>query len=222
MAASARTRAATRLFATAIGWAGLAALLALLILFAGPRLLGGHSYAVLSDSMRGAVDTGDQVIVMPQAASTLRPGQIAAFDDPSGSGQLLQHRVVRSELAQGRIEVTTRGDANTAIERWQVPADGEVGRVVARVPWAGYAFGRLGTTAGRIALPLIAVIAATALLLGAIWTGRGRGPAAAIAGVCVLAAALGTGGISGHLSSTTVNSGNQFSAADDFDDPGGG
>ena len=35
--------------------------------------------------------------------------------------------------------MVTRGDANEAAERWVLPADARTRRMVARIPWAGYA-----------------------------------------------------------------------------------
>jgi len=150
-------------------WAVLAAVVGLLLMMAAPKLVGGQGYAVLSNSMKGAVDTGDQVVVLPQAAREIRVGEIVAFDDPDGSGKLFQHRVQHLERIGSELEVTTKGDANTGDERWRVPVDGEVGRVVAVVPGAGYVLGRLGTPIGRGLLIALAALAALAVALTTIW-----------------------------------------------------
>ncbi|HRP07702.1 MAG TPA: hypothetical protein PLL69_04375 [Gemmatimonadales bacterium] len=57
-------------------------------------------------------------------------------------------------------DVITRGDANLVGEEWTLPADGTVGRVVLRIPYAGYVVGSLGTPAGQIGLAVVALFLA--------------------------------------------------------------
>jgi signal peptidase len=56
----------------------------------------------------------------------------------------------------------TKGDANNTAERWNVPADGSIGRVAYDVPKVGYAMAYMGGRHGRLLL-----IALPALLLAA-------------------------------------------------------
>jgi hypothetical protein len=66
----------------------------------------------------------------------------------------------------GMAQMITKGDANGGTETWSVRADGQVGRVVLRVPKAGYALTALRTPGG----PLAFVVAPAALLgLGLLW-----------------------------------------------------
>ncbi|MBN8867033.1 MAG: signal peptidase I [Solirubrobacterales bacterium] len=157
-----------RLVVTALLWALISFLGGLLLILALPRAMGGQSMAVLSGSMAPAVETGDEVIVMPEPVEQLEPGQIAVFDDPD-SGRLLNHRVQSIVEGADGVHVVTLGDANTAPERWSVPAGQEVGKVVARVPKIGFVLGRLNT---RIALLFAVVLPALVLaawLLTSIW-----------------------------------------------------
>ncbi len=151
-----------RLGATALLWAVTFFVAGMLVVVAAPRLLGGQSMAVLSGSMSPAVRTGDQVIVLPVRARDIKVGQIAVFSDPDRPGTLLNHRVQAIRPEGGRTGVVTMGDANSAPERWVVEGDGEIGRVVARIPGAGHLFGRLDPR--RVLLGLVAL---PALILGA-------------------------------------------------------
>ena len=78
----------------------------------------------------------------------MRGGDVLAFEDPRGTERILVHRVVRAQpvpapLAQGRygerrrVELVTRGDANTGTERFRVDADGELGRYAFHLPAVG-------------------------------------------------------------------------------------
>lgn len=164
-----RLEIATRMLLTGVVWAAGTVAILLVLVLAAPKLVGGQSFAVLSDSMHGAVDTGDEVVVLKQPASEIEPGQIVAFNDPEGTGKLFQHRVQRVDQRAGWIEVVTKGDANTASESWRTAVDSDVGRVVLVVPKAGFLLGKLGdpdVRTGVLGVP--AVLVAVLMLIG-IW-----------------------------------------------------
>ena len=158
-----------RLFGTAALWAILAFVAGLFILVAAPKVLGGQSMAVLSDSMSPAVETGDEVIVLPVDAAALEPGEIAVFNDPKGTGRVYQHRVQWVLTDVDRVRVVTKGDANSNAERWSVPLGKDVGRVVARVPKAGFLLGRMDSPWLFLALVAIPALLLAGSLLVSIW-----------------------------------------------------
>jgi signal peptidase I len=158
-----------RLFAAVILWAVIAFTAGLLVLVAAPRVIGGQSMAVLSDSMSPAIRTGDEVVVLPVDAAALKPGQIAVFNDPAGTGKVLQHRVQWVTTDVDRIRVITKGDANSKPERWSVPIGEDVGRVVATVPIAGYVFGRMDSPVLFVVLIAIPALLLAGSLLISIW-----------------------------------------------------
>lgn len=160
--------------------AGLA--LGMLTVLAISYAAGFRSMTVMSGSMEPAVHTGDVVVNRPISPLEARPGDVVTFRDPDGGDRFITHRVRRIHARDGRVGFVTKGDANTATERWSVPAGGEIGRVEHRLPRLGYAL--VWARAPRARLILIAV---PALLLGAfliaeIWrprrTERLHGPAA--------------------------------------------
>lgn len=169
-----------RLVATVAGWALASALLGLLVVMAGPRLLGGHSYTVLSNSMSPAIETGDQVIALPRPILGLSPGEIVVFADPEGSGRLFQHRVQRVWRRDGEVEVVTMGDANSGYERWSLPADARVEQVESVIPAVGFLIGRLGEERWRSLASGVAWLAFLTIFLVTIWR-RPAGPGGEVA-----------------------------------------
>jgi len=119
----------------------LAALLVVLtLLVVVPRLLGWAPLTVLTGSMEPAIPTGSQVVVAPvRDVSTLEVGDVVTVmpypDDPT----LVTHRIVaRSDSAVGPTFVT-QGDANDAVDGWEVSETQIRGEVRYWVPLAGYA-----------------------------------------------------------------------------------
>jgi signal peptidase len=138
---------------------GLVVGLALALL--GPLAFGGRTFAVLSGSMEPTLHVGDLVLEKKVAAPDIHAGDIVTFRSPEDSSKLITHRVRRVVIADGIVKVTTKGDANLAVERWTVPANGSVGRALGRVPKIGYLLVWTRTPAGRLLL-----IALPACLLG--------------------------------------------------------
>lgn len=116
---------------------------ALALILVAPKVVGGQSLSVLSGSMAPAVNTGDMVVIVPQAAEDIKIGQIVAFNDPNGSGDLYQHRVQYVGESGNTIQVVTKGDANVSGEKWQTRPGSDVGRVALVVPKLGFAIGTL-------------------------------------------------------------------------------
>jgi signal peptidase len=80
-----------------------------------------------------------------------RPGDILTFQDPLSPRQLT-HRLQKVRVEGDTFHMTTLGDANDAPERWSVPRNGEIGRVVAHMPKLGYVRAELGGRVARLAL----------------------------------------------------------------------
>lgn len=157
----------SRRLGTFVLWLGLGMLFTALLAAAGPLAIGDRSFTMRSGSMAPAIDSGDVVVTEPIAPAEARVGDIVTFRDPEGSGKLFSHRVQSVRPAGATVAFVTRGDANSSTERWNVAADGSVGKVVYIVPKIGYALVWTGTTPARIALIVI-----PALLL--CWTGLAR------------------------------------------------
>jgi signal peptidase len=119
--------------------------------------------------MEPAVSTGDVVVEEEIPASAAVVGNIVTFKDPEGSGTLITHRVRSVRGRAGRLEFTTRGDANNAFDRWSVPVGAKVGRVTYRVPKLGYALVPLEGIGGRVLLIVLPALLLLMLGLARIW-----------------------------------------------------
>ena len=136
-----------------------------------PLALGDRSYVVRSGSMAPAIDTGDVVVAEPVSPLEVEVGQIVTFDNPEAEGALTTHRAITIDRNGEDIRFTTRGDSNTSVERWSVPADGQIGRVLYRVPKLGFASVAIQTPTGRIGLVVLPALLLAATGLARIWKG---------------------------------------------------
>ena len=173
-------------FAVRLSWlfarsAAVGAIVALVLTAAVPVVFGGRTFTVMSGSMEPNVSTGDLVVTLPIAPGDAGTGDIVTFNDPSGSGKLLTHRVATARLKGDTFHFATKGDANTNVERWTVPADGRVGRVVMRMPKLGYAMALSRRPAARVALIVLPALLLAGFALAAIWRKEEEGTADATA-----------------------------------------
>jgi signal peptidase I len=153
-------------------WVCLGLVFASLLAVAGPLALGDRSFTMRSGSMTPAIEAGDVVVTEPLPPLSVKVGDVVTFRDPEGSGRLYSHRVQSIRPVGEDVRFVTRGDANTATERWSVPADGTVGRVLYRIPKIGYALVWTGTVPVRIALIAIPALLLCGTGLARIWRPR--------------------------------------------------
>ncbi len=150
-------------------WVALGAGAGLALAVAGPYVFGGRSFTVMSGSMHPAIDTGDVVIDEKIAPRDARVGDIVTFPDPERGGKLVTHRLRSLHREGSSMSAVTKGDANTGVEHWRVPASGQIGRVIYRVPKLGYAMSYIRRPYGRIVLMGIAIAVIAAIALARIW-----------------------------------------------------
>lgn len=150
-------------------WSIVGLVLGTLIAAAAPLVIGGHSYTVRSGSMTPTIRTGDIIVAEPIEPLRAQVGSVVTFSDPSDSGRLLTHRVRAMHLSGRRVDFITQGDANTAPERWTVPVDGRIGRVLYRLPKLGYVLFWTGSPVARIALTSVPAVLLLLLILGRLW-----------------------------------------------------
>ncbi len=151
--------------------AGVAGVLALTLLV--PLAFHGRPLTVMSGSMQPTIMTGDVVIAMPIAPLDARPGDIVSFNDPGRGGKLVTHRVRSMRQVGGKVSFTTRGDANTGVEKWRVSADHMISRTVLRLPKLGRALVFARTRTGLLTLVLVPLLLLGTLEIASIWKDDG-------------------------------------------------
>jgi signal peptidase I len=134
-----------------------------------PSLLGGRALTVLSGSMEPAVGVGDIVINSSVSPADVRVGDIVTFPDPEQSSRLITHRVRQVRIADGVAHFVTKGDNTNAIERWDLPARGSIGRVEYRIPLLGFLVFWLHGPFARIALIVLPALLLAGFELRRIW-----------------------------------------------------
>ena len=160
---------ALRIAAQGLGWVAAGLALGLVIAIAGPLALGERPYTVLSGSMEPSIGTGDVVIVKRISPLEARAGDVVTFADPEGTGRLITHRVRSSQVRAGDVSFVTKGDANNAVERWRVPAEGVISRVQYRVPEVGRLAVLTRTRTGLLLLVLVPTLLLGVHELARIW-----------------------------------------------------
>ena len=139
------------------------------IALAAPLAFDARPLDVLSGSMEPVLGTGDISVVRSIAPLDARPGDIVTFRDPDNSARLITHRVGSMRVQGDAVVFVTRGDANNVSERWRVPADGEIARIVYRIPELGWVLTYARAQGLFVALLGAALALLLVLELAAIW-----------------------------------------------------
>jgi signal peptidase len=150
-------------------WAVVACAAAVALAVGLPHAFGFKSFTVMSGSMEPAIGTGAVVVERPIAPRGAGVGDVVTFKDPEGGERLITHRVKSVRVRGGTARFVTKGDANNAVERWSVPAEGSIGRVAYDVPKVGYAMAYAGGRHGRILLIALPALLLAAYELARIW-----------------------------------------------------
>src|SRR5262249_5139981 len=130
---------------------------------------GYSSLAVLSGSMTPTLRVGDVVVEHHVHPLSIRIGDIVTFRVPEHQERLYTHRVVEMSAEGDGVSFVTRGDANTGVERWTIPAAGTLVRVEYRIPYLGYVTNRAGSRLGRIAFLVVPALLLAVAELRRIW-----------------------------------------------------
>jgi len=199
------------------------ALLSVWLLTLGLLYVGGYRPLVVhSASMAPAVDSGDLVITRAVAPGAVAVGDIVSFHDRTREGRLITHRVTELHHERRGVAFVTRGDVNTAAERWSGDSGARVGKLALRIPLAGYAL--IWLTRPAIILALLAIV--LTLLASAVLAARATRHArrgvvrAMLAGLAsaagIVSVPIMLGATEGAFSAVADNPANTFQAAASF------
>ncbi|MBR6114873.1 MAG: signal peptidase I [Oscillospiraceae bacterium] len=112
-----------------------------------PRFMGYEVYNVVSGSMAPAIPVGSMVLVEPEEAELIEPGEVIAFYNGSA---VVTHRVL--EIRRISREFVTKGDANENEDLAKVPFTSLIGVVRWHVPYLGEFTAFISTVIGKIYL----------------------------------------------------------------------
>lgn len=146
---------------------GLALGIAVALLWVVP--FGGRALIEMSGSMAPTLEPGDVVVGRQISPLDARVGDVITFRDPEGSGRLLTHRVRHIRIDGANVRFVTRGDANTATERWTVAASGRIGRASYHLPLLGFALTWTTGTVGKLLFSVLPILLFAFLVLRRIW-----------------------------------------------------
>jgi signal peptidase len=160
------------------------AVLCLLAVTLGPRLLDYRTATMLTASMSPGIRPGDVIVDTPLALSDVRPGQVLTYHIPVEDHRVVSHRVIEVQRpAPGVVNVRTQGDANPAPDPWTATLTGDtVWQVRAVVPKAGVVIRALRTPWVHTALTGAVPVLVLCWLLMGIWWPAKPAEAAAPAG----------------------------------------
>jgi signal peptidase len=154
-----------------LGWAALA-------LAVAQHVYGFETFTVLTGSMRPAIPVGALVVEHKVPASSIKVGDVITFHPSTDPGIVITHRViqVRTLTVAGvdKRYFVTQGDANPVPDPGGVPAAGDIGRVDASYPYAGYVTWFLQQPLVRTALLLLPLLLMATLVIEYAWPRRRR------------------------------------------------
>ena len=166
--AAARSAAATVLTVAAV-------VLAAAVLV--PAVAGLQRYVITSGSMTGTYDRGSVVYGRAVPVASLRVGDVITYAPPAGEGPggLVTHRIVRiHERRDGTRVFRTRGDANSADDPWRFELHQPTqARVVASVPYVGFAIAALADRHVRMAVIGLPALLIALLVAASTWREAG-------------------------------------------------
>jgi signal peptidase I len=115
------------------------------------------------------VRVGDVVIDRGTSPRRVHVGDVITFVDPTGKPKTITHRIIAVIPSGKRVLFTTKGDANSNVERFTMPAEGRVGLVLYRVPRVGYVLLWVRRPIGRVVLIALPALVLLGLELGRLW-----------------------------------------------------
>ncbi|HET7487889.1 MAG TPA: signal peptidase I [Acidimicrobiales bacterium] len=122
---------------------------------------------VLSGSMRPTFGPGSLLVTRQVPVEDVRPGEVIVFHAPAGQGDYA-HRVTSLTPAD-RPVVTTKGDANPAVDPWKAELLGRsVPVVVTSVPGVGRVLSAAQEAGIRVALIVFAGLVVLVVGVGGI------------------------------------------------------
>jgi signal peptidase len=127
--------------------------IAFLALAIGPRTGAYRTTTMLTGSMRPLYPPGSVLLLVPQDAADLAPGQVITFRAPVEDKRVVTHRVVSVDHSGPTPVIVTKGDANNGNDPWVATVTSDkVWRVKGVVPYLGRAIQELRRPTAQLVL----------------------------------------------------------------------
>src|ERR1051326_5979558 len=128
-------------------------LIALVLAGTAPSLFGFESFVVFSGSMEPALGVGDLAVVQIVKSTELKEGDVITYRPAQQPELLVTHRLVQIGLDdRGRLQFTTKGDANNVVDQVAVRPEAVLGRFAYSIPKLGYLVDFAKRPEGRVLL----------------------------------------------------------------------
>ena len=111
-------------------------------------------YTILTQSMYPTIKAGDIVVTYKDKDNNYNTGDIITFTT-NGSSITVTHRITEIYEVNGKRTYRTKGDNNNTDDMTTIPAENVIGRVVFRIPKAGYIQQFMVTKTGWIVVVVI-------------------------------------------------------------------
>lgn len=111
-------------------------------------------YTILTQSMYPEIKAGDIVITYKNKNNKYNTGNIITFTT-NNSNITITHRIIEIYEVNGKRTYKTKGDNNNTADMTTVPAENVIGRVVFKIPKAGYIQQFMVTKTGWIVVVVI-------------------------------------------------------------------
>ncbi len=128
-----------------------------------------HFMRVISPSMEPAVRVGNVVVLKPISTMNLVEGQVVILPVPDEGGVMYAHRLISVREVDGKVVVTTKGDANPAADPWELQIESaSVPLVVGQIPVPGVFAGLGGRGMTQLLAVLLLALIAAPMMMGMI------------------------------------------------------
>jgi len=115
-------------------------ILAFIVGFLLPFLVGGKWVMILSGSMTPTLEVGGLALTWPVDSDTVKVNDVITYEAPADPDVMVAHRVI--EVLDGESpHFQTKGDANEEPDSYTVQAEHVTGKVRFHIPRLGYATG---------------------------------------------------------------------------------
>ena len=118
-------------------------------------------YTILTQSMYPTIEAGDVVITYKNDDNIYNKGDVITFVSENNGGITITHRVYAVYNVNDQLSYKTKGDNNNASDNEVISGDNVLGKVVFKIPKAGYIQQFLVSKTGWIAavvLPALGII----------------------------------------------------------------